>query len=64
MTYKDGDDISKLNIPEGATLVLVAQWVTNPDTGSIVPIAIVSLALIGGYLYFVKSRKFNKIANI
>lgn len=64
MTYKDGDDITKLNIPEGATLVLVAQWVTNPNTGSIVPLTIISLGLLGIYLILVKSKKFNKISNI
>lgn len=64
MMYKDGDDISKLSIPEGATLVLVATWVTNPNTGAIVPIAIISLGLVGVYLFLIKSRKFNKIANI
>ncbi len=64
MMYKDGEDISKLSIPEGATLVLVATWVTNPDTGAIVPLAIVSLGLIAIYLFFIKSRKFNKIGNI
>ena len=64
MMYKDGDDISKLNIPEGATLVLVATWVTNPNTGAIVPLTIVSLGLVALYLFFIKSKKFNKIANI
>ncbi len=64
MTYEDGADISKLNIPEGATLVLVAQWVTNPNTGAVTHLALIALGLLGIYLFLVKSKKFNKIANI
>ena len=64
MTLKDGEEMGLLNIPEGSKLVLVAEWTTNPNTGYIIPVAIGILAILAGYLYFIKAKKYNKIAKI
>ena len=64
LTFKDGQDLPKINVPDGSNLVLVAQWATNPDTGAIIPITIGVLAVLALYLYFIQSKKFNKISNI
>ncbi len=64
LLLKDCDELPEIDVPRGSTLVLAAQWTTNPKTGYLVPIAIVVLAIIIGLVYFIKRKSYNKIANI
>ncbi len=64
LVLKDGDELPEIDVPRGSTLVLAAQWTTNPKTGYLIPIAVVALAIMIGLIYIIKAKKYNKIAEI
>lgn len=64
LILKDGDELPEIEVPAGHTLVLAAQWTTNPNTGEIITTAIIVLICLGIYFYFFEARKYKKIAQI